>query len=115
MPPWQVSSHGAALAKSRESSARIAHSFGAAPSPAMEALYGDLLRRGTGSKKRHHELTGKLAEAAAAQDPAEAEVSKTIATALPLPGDRAGAAVAAVAAVATAAAPAAAKAAGSKD
>ncbi len=109
-----MTSHGAALAKSRESSARIAHSFGAAPSPAMEALYGDLLRRGTGSKKRHYELTGQLAEAAAAQDPAEAEVSKTIATALPLPGERAGAAAAAGAAVAAAATQAAGKA-GGKD
>lgn len=34
--------------------------------PEMERVYADLLRNGSGAKKRHYELTGKHAEAEAA-------------------------------------------------
>ena len=44
----------------------------------MEHVYAGLLRSGTGVTKRHYELTGQLADAAAAADPEQAELQRTL-------------------------------------
>jgi hypothetical protein len=44
----------------------------------MENVYAGLLRSGTGTTKRHYELTGKLADAAAAQDPEQAALQRAL-------------------------------------
>jgi hypothetical protein len=81
--------NNASLATSRQRNALIAQALGHAPSPAMEAVYSDLLRQGTGRPKRHYEVTGTLADAAEVQDPAHAELQRALAAAAlagPAPG-----------------------------
>jgi hypothetical protein len=45
----------------------------------MDALYSQLLRSGKSSVKRHHELTGALAEEEASHDPEFARVQRMLA------------------------------------
>jgi hypothetical protein len=95
----------AAQAEARQRSALIAQVLTKQPTPGMEAVYGDLLRKGTGAPKRHFELTGPLAAAAAAQDPALGDLQRAL-QAEP-PRDAPAAAAAAAAAPPAAAPPAA--------
>ena len=77
----KVTNNASVVDRSRQRNALIAQALGHAPSPAMEAVYSDLLRQGTGRPKRHYEVTGPLADAAEVQDPAHAELQRALAAA----------------------------------
>ena len=77
----KVTNNASVVDRSRQRNALIAQALGHAPSPAMEAVYSDLLRQGTGRPKRHYEVTGTLADAAEVQDPAHAELQRALAAA----------------------------------
>lgn len=66
--------------KIAENTARI-NSFWKAKrnSEDMDVVYSQLLRSGAGGLKRHHELTGTLAEIDAAQDPQAATLQRILA------------------------------------
>jgi hypothetical protein len=44
----------------------------------MEGVYSDLLRSGSGSMKRHYELTGSLSEDTSHQDPEYARMQRLL-------------------------------------